>query len=133
MSHTLKWLVGQFGGVQRSLIFIYVELEQGPNSLYIAPDRHTRQAINQTCSSRKAIFLIFTSTALDGRPALKLTIRKDSSGPLCKAVHRGRVEPLADATAVLSAARLVATHWRRRPTTASRLSNRALARSLLFV
>ena len=76
----LKQLVGQFGGVQRSLIFIYVELEQGPNSLYIAPDRHTRQGINQTCSSRKAIFLIFTSTALDGRPALKLTIRKDSSG-----------------------------------------------------
>jgi hypothetical protein len=83
MSHTLKWLVGQFGGVQRSLIFIYVELEQGPNSLYIAPDRHTRQAINQTCSSRKAIFLIFTSTALDGRPALKLTIRN-----LSPAVHQ---------------------------------------------
>jgi len=32
MSHTLKDLVGQFDCVQRSLIFIYVGLEQGPNS-----------------------------------------------------------------------------------------------------
>jgi hypothetical protein len=32
VSHALKELVGQFDCVQRSLIFIYVGLEQGPNS-----------------------------------------------------------------------------------------------------
>jgi hypothetical protein len=32
MSHTLKDLVGQFDCVQRSLIFIYVGLEQGPRN-----------------------------------------------------------------------------------------------------
>jgi hypothetical protein len=37
MSHTLKDLVGQFDCVQRSLIFIYVGLEQGPNSFIYRP------------------------------------------------------------------------------------------------
>ena len=37
MSHALKELFGQFDWVQRSLILIYVVLEQGTDQLYISP------------------------------------------------------------------------------------------------
>jgi hypothetical protein len=63
MSHALKDLLGQFDGVQRSLIFIYVGLEQGPTAvLYIADPPHGRQEVKSTYSSRNAvlIFLLLT-------------------------------------------------------------------------
>jgi hypothetical protein len=62
MSHALKELFGQFDWVQRSLLILYVGLEQGGRSaLYIAHPRHAGQGINPAYSLRKAILLIFTS------------------------------------------------------------------------
>jgi hypothetical protein len=52
MSHALEELVGHFDRVDRSLLFFYVGLEQGPISFNIAPASHTRQAIKPTCSLR---------------------------------------------------------------------------------
>jgi hypothetical protein len=54
MSHALKELLGQFDCIQRSPIFLYVGLEQGPTSSYIAHPHHARQGSNPTYSSRKA-------------------------------------------------------------------------------
>jgi hypothetical protein len=68
MSHALKELVGQFDCVQRSLLFIFVGLEQGRTALYIAHPRHARQGINPTYLLRKAIFLILLLLVL-GWPA----------------------------------------------------------------
>jgi hypothetical protein len=48
MPDALNELCGQFDWVQRSLIFIYVELEQGPISLIYAHSRHGRQGIKST-------------------------------------------------------------------------------------
>jgi hypothetical protein len=48
MSHALKDLVGQFDCVQRSLIFIYVGLEQGPNSSFIYRPSAPRASRNQS-------------------------------------------------------------------------------------
>jgi hypothetical protein len=42
LSHALEELVGQFDSVQRSLLLIYVGLEQGAHQLYISPIRATR-------------------------------------------------------------------------------------------
>jgi hypothetical protein len=42
MAHALKELFGQFDWVQRSLIFIYVGLEQGADQLHISPVRATQ-------------------------------------------------------------------------------------------
>lgn len=54
MSHAFEQLVGKFDLVQRSLLFIYVQQKQEPNSKCRLP-RHVRQAINPTCSSRMAV------------------------------------------------------------------------------
>jgi hypothetical protein len=42
MSPALKEFFGQFDWVQRSLIFVYVGLEQGADQLYISPVRATQ-------------------------------------------------------------------------------------------
>jgi hypothetical protein len=41
-SHASEELIGQLDFVQRSLLFVYVWLEQGPHQLYISPLRATR-------------------------------------------------------------------------------------------
>jgi hypothetical protein len=74
MSHVLEELLGKFDCVQGSLLLIYVGLEQGPNSSYIAHPRHARQARYPTYSTRNANFLIPLLLALDDRSAMKLTI-----------------------------------------------------------
>jgi hypothetical protein len=63
MPDALNELCGQFDWVQRSLIFIYVGLEQGPISFIYRHPRHGRQGIKSTHSSRKAVCLL-SSTGL---------------------------------------------------------------------
>jgi hypothetical protein len=59
MFHALKDLVGQFDCIQRSLIFIYVGLEQGPNSFIYRPSSPRASRDQFDLFIEKGDFLIF--------------------------------------------------------------------------
>jgi hypothetical protein len=77
MSHTLKDLVGQFDCIQRSLIFIYVGLEQGPNSFIYRPSSPRASRDQFDVFIEKGDFLIFLVLLRDDSIILSLSYHSD--------------------------------------------------------